>query len=41
MAVSDLKPAMMKWVVLKDLDLKLTALEDKKKQDDPDVPVMN
>ena len=39
--ICNLKLAMMKWKFLKDLDLKLTELEDKKKQGGPDVPAMN
>ena len=35
------KTGMMKWKILKYLDLKLTELEDKKNQDDADVPVIN
>ena len=40
LVVRDLKPSIMKWKVIKEIDLNLTALEDNKKQYDPNVPVM-
>ena len=40
LVVRDLKPPIIKWKVLKELDLQTTALDDKKKQDEPNVSVM-
>ena len=36
----DLKPDIMNWKVLKELDLYCTSIEDKNKQDGSDVPVI-